>query len=194
MNAWHPVIERLEADEENLKAHWSLPREEARFLYLLARMSHARQSLEVGTSIGYSTLHLALAASRQNGHVISIDASQERQSQAQAHLEQAGLAEHVTLMHGDARQTLQALQVENVLFDLAFLDARKSEYHAYLELIEPMLCIGGLLIADNTRSHRQQMERFIEAITHSIQWETCDLETPHGLILARKTQALPPIA
>src|SRR5690606_7634790 len=72
----HPTIEKLEQNPDFLKAHWCLPREDARFLYLLARIGRFRQLLEVGTSIGYSTLHLALAVSQGQGRVTSIDASE----------------------------------------------------------------------------------------------------------------------
>lgn len=186
MKAWNPVIERLEADEANLKAHWSLPREDARLLYLLARIGRYQQMLELGTSIGYSTLHLALAASRQNGHVLSIDASQERQSQAAKNIQESGLAPYVTLVPGDALSVLAELAQVGRTFDLIFLDARKSEYLVYLDYAESLLTPGGLLVADNTRSHRQQMADFIERITTTPLWETSDLQTPNGFILAHK--------
>jgi hypothetical protein len=45
-----------------------------------------------------------------------------------------------------------------------------------------------MLLADNTRSHRKQMQDFIDAITQSAAWETSDLETPNGLLLARRVE------
>jgi predicted O-methyltransferase YrrM len=189
MTALNPVIERLEADEARLKAHWSLPREDARLLYLLARLGGFRQMLEIGTSIGYSTLHLALAASRQHGHVTTVDASAERQAQAAQHLLEAGLASEVTLLPGDALTVLAKLLQDAHRFDLMFLDARKSEYLAYLDFAEKLMLPGGLLVADNTRSHRAQMADFIARITASPLWETSDLETPNGFVLARRLES-----
>ncbi|MCE3234363.1 MAG: putative O-methyltransferase [Vampirovibrio sp.] len=183
------VIERLESDPDYLKSHWSLPREDARFLYLLARIGGFRRMLEVGTSVGYSTLHLAQAASAQNAHVTTIDASAERQAQALSHLREAGLDGWVNLLHGDALTVLKSLQAESQTFDLMFIDARKSEYLAYMEMAEQLLGPGGVLLADNTRSHRKQMANFIEAINASPGWETSDLETPNGFVLARKREA-----
>lgn len=184
MTPWSPVIERLELDEAHLKAHWSLPKQDARFLYLLARIGRFKHMLEIGTSIGYSTLHLALAASRQAGRVISLDASRERQAQAALHLQEAALSEYVTLLTGDALSLLAELVKDAHRFDLAFLDARKSEYAAYLEAVETLLMPGGVLIADNTRSHRQQMQGFIDQISASSYWEVSDLETPNGFVVA----------
>lgn len=183
----NPVIARLESDEARLKSHWSLPREDARFLYLLARIGGFQQMLEVGTSIGYSTLHLALAASLQEGSVTSIDASAERQSQALEHLEEAGLAQYVNLKQGDALTVLAKLAKTGRTYDLMFIDARKSEYIQYLDYAETFLAPGGVLLADNTRSHRPQMADFIERINASPMWETSDMETPNGFVLARRT-------
>lgn len=188
MMAWNPVIQRLEADEANLKAHWSLPREDARLLYLLARLGRFQRMLEVGTSIGYSTLHLALAASHQQGVVTTIDASAERLTQASFHLQEAGLLSYVTLLTGDALTVLDSLKQAGQTYDLMFLDARKSEYVRYLDYAEAMLVPGGLLIADNTRSHRVQTLDFIECITTSPLWETSDVETPNGFVLARRVE------
>jgi len=182
----NPIIEQLEQDPALLKAHWCLPREEARLLYLIARIGNYRRILEVGTSIGYSTLHLAQAAASSDGHVTTIDASAERQAEALKHLEAAGLAAFVSLSQGDAITRLRELRESDHTFDLMFIDARKSEYVEYLKLAEDLLTPGGLLIADNTRSHRDKMLDFIERVHGDAFWEVSDLETPSGLVLAKK--------
>lgn len=181
----HPIIEKLEQSPEHLQAHWCLPREEARFLYLLACIGSCRRLLEVGTSVGYSTLHLAQAASVTDGQVTTIDASAERQAEALENLKAAQLDGRVTLIQGDALTTLSALFTQGQRFDLMFIDARKSQYVAYLEWAEKLLESGGILLADNTRSHRHSMLDFIERIHQSAHWTVSDLETPSGLILAQ---------
>jgi predicted O-methyltransferase YrrM len=182
------VIDHLEQDLERLKDHWCLPREDARLLYLLARSCGCRRILEIGTSIGYSTLHLAQAMQETNGQVVSIDASGERQAEARRHLEAAGLAERVTLLTGDALTVLAQLQQAGERFDLMFLDARKSEYKAYWQVAETLLTPEGLLLADNTRSHRQAMRDFIEAVENAPDWVASDLETPNGLLVAGRSR------
>src|SRR5437016_286116 len=97
----NPTIARLEENPDYLKANWSLKPEEARLLYLIACIGECRSILEVGTSVGYSTLHLASAASQVNGHVTTIDVSKERQSQALEHLKLSNLADRVTLIEGE---------------------------------------------------------------------------------------------
>lgn len=182
----NPVITRLESNPDYLKSHWSLPPDDARFLYLLARIGNFKQMLEIGTSVGYSTLHLAQAAVLQEGHVTTIDASVERQEQAADHINEAGLAHVVTFLPGDALTVLQNMQQEGHTYDLMFIDARKSEYIQYLAYAERLLPSGGVLLADNTRSHRKQTLDFIDRITTSSAWQCSDLETPNGFVLARK--------
>jgi predicted O-methyltransferase YrrM len=181
------VVQPIEAQEERLRAHWCLPREEARLLYLLAVVGRYRRLLEVGTSIGYSTLHLAQAAHINDGTLHTIDASGERQAEAALNLQKAQLAERVTFHPGDALTVINRLHAEGHTFDLMFIDARKSEYTQYLQWANRLLATGGLLIADNTRSHRHKMQDFIAAVHADPAWEVSDLETPSGLVVARKT-------
>lgn len=182
----NPVIDRLAQDSATLRANWTLPPEDAKFLYLLARLGGVKRALEVGTSIGFSTLHLALAVAAQNGHVSTIDADAGRQEQAKHNLAEAGLAERVIFHHGDALTVLEQLIQQGQTFDLMFLDARKSEYIEYFNLAEKLLPPGGILLADNTRSHRDELKDFLEAVSQSSAWESCDMETPNGFVLARR--------
>jgi predicted O-methyltransferase YrrM len=182
----NPVIDRLTQDPEQLKANWTLPPEDARFLYLLARIGKFTRMLEIGTSIGFSTLHLAFAASQQQGHVVTIDADEKRQNQAKQHIAEAGLSEVVSFRLGSALSVLEDLANQGKTFDLMFLDARKSEYIEYFQYAQKLLQPNGLLIADNTRSHREDMTDFIQAVASAEDWESCDMQTPNGFVLARK--------
>ena len=98
------VIDRLLENPRYLNENWALSRESARFLHLIARIGCHRNLLEVGTSIGFSTLHLAWAAAENDGQVTSIEASPERQAQARDHLKEAGLASVVSLHLGGRTQ------------------------------------------------------------------------------------------
>jgi predicted O-methyltransferase YrrM len=180
------VIARLAADPAYLSGNWSLPPETARFLNLIARIGGCRELLEVGTSVGFSTLHLAWAAAENGGHVDTIEASEERQGEARRNIEEAGLASHVTFHLGDALGVLDQLRVSGRRFDLMFLDARKKEYVAYFERAQVLVRPGGIVMADNTRSHRERMADFVEAVGTAPGWRSCDIDTPNGFILARR--------
>jgi len=183
--AW-AEIEKLSTDTQTLRDNWCLPPQAAKMLYLITKLSGARRILEVGTSIGYSTLHLALGISEIAGQVTCIDASPDRMTIAKKHFETAGLKDFIYPIISEAIPALEGLNQQGAAFDLAFLDAQKAEYLSYLRLIEPMMSTGGLLVADNTQSHRAEMQPFITEIMGSSAWEACDVETPNGFILARK--------
>jgi predicted O-methyltransferase YrrM len=100
--------------------------------------------LEVGTAIGYSTLHMAEQLDR--GRVVTLELDPDRAAQARAYLERAGVADRVELVEGDALETIGRLDGP---FDLLFVDAAKTEYARYIELAEPKLTEPALLVVDN---------------------------------------------
>ena len=100
--------------------------------------------LEVGTAIGYSTLHMA--EQLQNGRVVTLERDPERAAQARDYLERGGVAGRVEIVEGDALETLPAARGP---FDLLFVDASKGEYERYIELAEPKLSERALMVVDN---------------------------------------------
>jgi len=114
-------------------------------LGVLARAVGARRVVECGTAIGVSTLHLARAVG-EGGEVITFDVDPDRQATARAYLERAGVADRVDLRLQPALDGLRGVEGP---FDLAFIDAIKSEYAGYVELVLPKLRVGGMLVIDN---------------------------------------------
>jgi predicted O-methyltransferase YrrM len=100
--------------------------------------------LEVGTAIGYSTLHMA--EQLEQGRVITLERDPDRASQARAYLERAGVSERVEIVEGDALETLPGVDGP---FDLLFVDATKGEYARYIEIAEPKLAERALMVVDN---------------------------------------------
>lgn len=146
LEALRPPRSRVMADMEQLAERDSVPIvqwETGRMLASLAGSLDARV-LEVGTAIGYSTLHMAEAL--DSGRIVTLERDPERIAQARDFLDRAGVGEKVEIVEGDARETLPALEGP---FDLLFLDAKKDEYREYLELAEPKLSERALLVVDN---------------------------------------------
>lgn len=119
--------------------HW----ETGRFLATLCRALDP-VVLEVGTAIGYSTLHMAEALDK--GRVVTLERDPDRAAQARASFERAGVADRVELVEGDALETIPTLGGP---FGLLFVDAAKGEYERYLELAEPLLAQRCTLVVDN---------------------------------------------
>lgn len=124
-------------------------RVEGALLRMLAMLTSARRVLEIGTFSGYSTLSLA-AGTAEGGRVITCDIDPEATALAQTFWARSAHGHKIELRLGPALETLKALADEAEPFDLAFIDADKTEYEAYWEALVPMMRPGGLIVADNT--------------------------------------------
>jgi predicted O-methyltransferase YrrM len=136
--------------------------EGGRLIYTLVRASRPDTVVEFGTSFGISTIHLAAAVLDNGaGRVISTELSAAKVARARANLAEAGLADLVTIMEGDARETLATL-AGTVGFVL--LDGWKGLYLPVLRILEPRLTAGALVVADDTVSMAAQMTDYLSYV------------------------------
>ena len=119
--------------------------EVASFLAITAAAARPKRIVEVGTNIGYGAIVLARAAG-PDARVQTIESSPELCAVARGFVEEAGLADRVYVIEGDAIATLAEL---DGTIDLVYIDCVKQDYPRYLELVLPRLSIGGLVVADN---------------------------------------------
>jgi predicted O-methyltransferase YrrM len=124
----------------------SVSRAEGRLLYLLARGGRATRLVEFGASFGISTAYLGAAARDNGGKVVTTEVHPEKCKALRSMLAEAGLAAEVSLLEGDARQTLRDVEAP---IDFVFLDGWKSMYLPVLEMLLPKLRRGALIVADN---------------------------------------------
>jgi len=118
---------------------------------LLATLAHGRRRIvEVGTAIGYSALWLARGMAG-DGVIATIDPDADRTARARAYWRRGGVPdERIVVMNEPALAAFAADRPElRGPFDLAFIDAIKGEYAAYIEALVPRLAPGALVIADN---------------------------------------------
>jgi len=136
--------------------------EGGRLLYALIRAARPATVVEFGTSFGISTIHLA-AAVRDNGtgHVVSTELHAAKVARARANLAEAGLADLVTIIEGDARETLADLPGP---VGFVLLDGWKDLYLPVLRLLEPRLAPGALVVADDTISMATQMTDYLSYV------------------------------
>lgn len=141
-----------------------IPSDVGRFLQTLALAIGARRIVEIGTSGGYSTLWLALAARETSGRVTTFETDPAKVDLARRSFVDAGLEAVIDLRHADARD---GLGVEPGTVDLVFLDAEKEIYEGLLDPVVEALRPAGLLIADNLTSHADELASFRDrALNH----------------------------
>jgi caffeoyl-CoA O-methyltransferase len=121
--------------------------EQGAFLTLIARLIGAREAVEVGTFTGYSSLAIARGLAPE-GRLLCCDVSEEWTEIARRAWQRAGVAGRIELRIAPAAETLRALP-ETPRFDLAFIDADKTNYGVYYEEILKRTRPGGLIMVDN---------------------------------------------
>lgn len=121
--------------------------ESGRLLYSLTRAIKPTTIVEYGMSYGISTLYLA-AAVRDNGtgHILTTEMSSRKLAAARATLAEAGVSDLITILEGDARETLKTIS-GSVQFVL--LDGWPDLDLPVLKVLEPMLAPGALIVGDN---------------------------------------------
>jgi caffeoyl-CoA O-methyltransferase len=118
---------------------------EARLLEALIVVGGARSVLEVGTFTGLGALAMA-AALPPGGRVVTLEIDEEMARVARRHIEASPVGDRVSLVVGDALETIGGLPGP---FDLVYIDAWKADYPAYYEAILPKLAPRGVIVADN---------------------------------------------
>ena len=123
-------------------------RDSGRVLQVLA--AGRRRIVEVGTAIGYSTLWLALGQP-DDGSIVTIDPDRSRTDRAREFWRHAGIRdERITVISARALTAFGGSEPTlDGPFDLAFIDALKPQYAAYLEELVPRLAPNALVVADN---------------------------------------------
>ena len=122
---------------------------QGRFLSMISHMIHPHRILELGTFTGYSALCLAVGLT-PDGRLITIEHNDELESTIRHNLSLSPLGSKIELLIGDAKEILSTFNIQHSTFNLVFIDADKREYCAYLDLVYPLVPIGGFILADNT--------------------------------------------
>ncbi len=150
-----PMYEQtlLSHPHAHLQSNWN----QGGFLSFFSRLLSPQSILEIGTFTGFSTLCLAEGLNA-TGSIDTIELRTEDANAARAYFDASSKAHQIISHIGDAKTILPTLHKQ---WDLVFIDADKTGYIEYVNLVLPMLSDKGVIIADNVLFHGQVFEEKI---------------------------------
>jgi predicted O-methyltransferase YrrM len=142
------------------RGNMTVPEQDGRILRVLTESIGAKHVVEIGTSVGYSGVWFCLALRNTGGRLTTFDIDPERSAKARENFKRASVDSMVTMVLGDAHDTVRQLKEP---IDLLFLD--------YLNKLLPLVRPGGLVVAHNM-DQRMADPRYVKAITSNPALET----------------------
>ena len=151
-----------------------------------------KKVLEIGTLHGYSAILIAniiLSGEYDNENfnsersstepiLISVEKDQKLANIARKNIEKARLSEKVQVINGDALEIIPRLK-SKFKFNMIFLDATKSEYLKYLQLIEKYSLLNkrAVVVADNVLIYENEMKDYLDYVRNSGKYISRTTET-----------------
>ena len=180
---------------------------QGRFLKMTVGAISPERILEIGTFTGYSAVCIA-SALPAGGHLDTLEINDELEDIIAGGFERAGVADKISLILGDAKDSLKTLRREILdertrpPYDLVYIDANKREYPEYYELVFDIVRPGGYILADNVLwdgkvwqsplpQDRQTLgiARFNDMVASDPRVESVIIPVRDGLNFIRKLQA-----
>ena len=175
-------VENDEREIDRKRKMLNLEPATAELLHILVRATHRHSILEIGTSNGYSTIWLAHAMrAGSKGRLISIERNPAKLEMARENLQRAGLLNSVTLLEGEASETVKTLEGP---FDCVFFDADRISAPKQLEILMPKLQSDVLLLADNVLSHPEEVADYLSAVSRLADFSSVTVPVGKGLNIA----------
>jgi predicted O-methyltransferase YrrM len=159
-----------------------IPHETGRFLAIMAAMAPRGNFIEIGTSAGYSGLHIGLACRQLGAKLTTIEISEDRARLAEETFRLSGMDDTVELRIGDARELL----VDMTGISFCFLDAEKEVYSDCYDLIVPRMVQGGILVADNVISHADVLQPLVDRAMEDTRVDAVVVPIGKGELICRR--------
>jgi predicted O-methyltransferase YrrM len=140
------------------KAHMLSGRLQGKFLEMVSCMIRPQRILEIGTFTGYSALCLAKGL-QPNGILHTIELREADAVTAKGFFQRSFFKDNIILHIGDALKIIGEL---DETFDLVFIDADKTNYTNYFNLVLPKVRQNGFIFADNVLFHGQVLTEEIK--------------------------------
>lgn len=144
----------------------AITKETGELLNMLLRLKKAKNMLEIGTSVGYSTIWCAEAILEQSGTIITIEHNPSKIKRAQENFLKAEITNAIIIKEGKAIDILNDLSKQEKyrnFFDFVLIDADKENIIEYFDLIFPMVSVQGIIVTDNMlypEKYREDMKKY----------------------------------
>lgn len=174
----------------------SIPPECGKLITLIAKISGAKEALEVGALGGYSGIHI-MRGLPQDGHLTSLELNPDFARFAEENLKKAGFDGCVSYRVGPALESFETLAAEGKKFDLFLIDADKRNYENYLDFAVELANPGAVIFTDNTLWRGKvydfddddkltvTVREFNEKVAHHPKLESMMIPLGDGLLLSR---------
>ncbi len=179
------TLETMRNLEVTRKEFWNISKESGLMLHNIILEHNFKNALEIGTSNGYSGLWISKALKQTGGHLTTIEYFDKRQSVAVENFKRCGVFDIIRILQGMAVRILEALSPDEK-FDFVFMDANKSEYVDYFNLVKPHLTEKAIIVADNITSHPEKVQPFIDAVSEDKDFRYEIVEIEGGQLIAYK--------
>lgn len=163
---------------------WIIPENTGRFLYDMILQRSSTRVLELGTSIGYSTLWIVYALQKTGGRVSTVERSKNKIPVAKKHFVDMGYSDSIDVYEGEIFDYVKNLP-RDMQFDMVFMDADRGHYHEYLPYLESHLTDDGIIIADNAENMQSRMQPFLQILAEK-NWQYEILDIDNGILVAHK--------
>ncbi len=137
--------------------------EKAKFIGQLVKDHRPCRAVEVGSLTGYSAIVVA-AGLEEGCEVVGIELDAASAARAQDNLATAGLQHRSRILRGDALELIRGITAP---VDFALLDGQRSQYRAYLRLLEPKFRPGSVVVANATARHARECESYLAYVRDS---------------------------
>lgn len=192
---------RMEQDK-GIRA-WSVSPATGQFLYDLVQKKNAKCIIELGTSVGYSTLWLGLSMKKFAGEkenaggeitprLFTIEKNEQKTEIATKYFQKSGIDSIVKLYEGQILEKIpeiiSAIEMEksyNKKADIIFFDADRSKYSAYLDALSPAIGNDTILVIDNAIDMKDRLEPFRKHL-EGAGWKIELVDVGDGLWLCQK--------
>lgn len=169
----------------------------ARFIEVLLREKQAKRILEIGSAIGYSSLIMMKAS---DADIVTIEKDEDTYKILLDNLKKYDALNRIKAINADAIEALKHMDNSDS-FDFCFIDANKSQYMEYLDLVYNMSSDNALILIDNVlfrgypakdednkryRTIIRNLKEFIAEVKTDKRFKASLLTVHDGLLLLRK--------